>query len=136
MERGPVATCITRARLCTVDMIYKILLVITLLFVPTTMSPESGRVKIVYSYNTTDIDSLNIKVLKNYKIIYDVNRKSYFEFDSIQFNTPISPDDTIHIYIKGYKGTLYCFPFIDTFINTTDISVSYGINFGCTKLRS
>jgi hypothetical protein len=100
-----------------------------------TPSHQTG-VKIVYSYDTVNIDSLRITVAKNDHIIYDQIHTSRSVPDSIILMETITLQDTIELVFGGYKNNHWCFPHIDRFTKSTYVSTSYGFNFDCVKLKT
>lgn len=97
------------------------------------MTSQSTPLKIVYSYNRKDIDSLRITVDGEKYPIYDKVHKLSTEFDSVTINYRGSIH-TATIILRGYKKDLWCIPFIDTMV--PPFRMSYGLNFECIKLIS
>ena len=96
-------------------------------------SSQGNLVKIVYSYNKKDIDSLEIIVNKNGKTIHQKNHTLFTDFDSVRVGYA-KKTDTVDVILRGHKRDLYCFPFIDR-LTYPYYRMSYGLNFECVKLK-
>lgn len=92
-------------------------------------------VRVVYSYDRLQYDSLMVVVQQQNKVIHDKNyRLMYTEIDSTKIIYKGTPKDTFEVIIRGYKKDLYCIPFIDKLIYPF-FRKSYGFgSFECFKL--
>jgi len=107
-----------------------------LLLLLLSVTPLSAQsVRIVYSYNRTQYDSLMIIVQKQNKILHDKNyRLLGVDIDSTPVIARGTPKDTFEVIIRGYTKNLYCIPFIDKLIYP-HFRISYGFGgFDCIKL--
>lgn len=96
----------------------------------------SLNVRIVYSYNKVQYDSVLIIVQHHNKTIHDKNyRLTYAEIDSTHNIARATPNDTFTVIIRGYKKHLYCIPFNDT-LTYPYFRMSYAVNFDCIKVQS
>jgi hypothetical protein len=118
--------------------LYKILLACSLLFYPMQLGDANRYITLVYAYNTSQADSLNIKILHDYNILYDRNHIQRTPFDTVQVNHLVLPTDTIFIWISAYQHNTRCIPLIDSFTGNSYVYIAYGLNFGkpCSKLRT
>lgn len=92
-------------------------------------------VRVVYSYDRLQYDSLMVVVQHRNKTIHDKNyRLTYTEIDSTKIIYNGTPKDTFEVIIRGYKKDLYCIPFIDK-LTYPHFRLSYGfVGFDCIKL--
>lgn len=92
-------------------------------------------VRIVYSYNRVQYDSLMVIVQKQNKVLHDKNYKLFgVDIDSTPIIARATPKDTFEVIIRGYTKDLYCIPFIDK-LTYPHFRISYGFGgFDCIKL--
>ena len=95
---------------------------------------EEKPVRVVYSYRRDKFDSLEIIIEKNGYIIHQHNYRLIVDIDSTVDITHATPTDKIVVVLRGYKADLYCFPFIDPLVYP-NMRISYGLDFGCEKLK-
>lgn len=97
-------------------------------------------IRIVYTYDRKDIDSVEIIINKNEKTIHHKNYRlwdlrSMYAIDSTPTVGYGTSRDTVDVVIRGFKKDLYCFPMLDR-LYFPSFRISYGINFECVKLKS
>jgi hypothetical protein len=95
---------------------------------------QTQSVRVVYSYNRLQYDSLEIIVNKNEKTIYQKNHKLFTDIDSTNIGYATKAD-TVVVILRGYKKNLYCYPHIDR-LQYPYYRISYGLNFECVKLKT
>jgi hypothetical protein len=95
---------------------------------------QTQPVRVVYSYNRLQYDSLEIIVNKNEKTIYQKNHTLLTNFDSINIGYATKADK-VEVILRGYKKDLYCYPLIDR-LRYPYYRMSYGLNFECVKLKT
>ena len=109
-----------------------------LLFLLLFAMPLSAQsVRVVYSYDRLQYDSLLIIVQQQSKTIHDKNyRLTHTNIDSTKTIFMGIPTDTFEVIIRAYKKDLYCIPFIDKLVYPY-FRISYGFTgFECFKLNS
>ncbi len=106
-----------------------------LLFLLLFATPLAAQpVRVVYSYDRLQYDSLMVIVQHKNKTIHDKNyRLTYAEIDSTLNIFKGIPTDTFEVVMRGYKKDLYCVPFVDK-LTYPQFRMSYGLNFECFKL--
>lgn len=93
-------------------------------------------IKVIYSYDRTQHDSLEIIVNKNEKTIHHKNyRLIYNMVDSTPIIQYAKKEDNIEVVLRAYKKHLYCFPYIDK-LTYPYYRISYGLNFECVRLKT
>ena len=124
------------------NMWYKILLACYVMLYPINMdggvTHDTGTIRVVVSYNTNQVDSVNVKVItQHYKILRDINIVQYgIMYDTVEIRRNISPQDSFHVVVSGYTQNFPCFPsVVDTLTGKDNVYIGYGLNFGsqCTR---
>ena len=95
---------------------------------------QTQPVRVVYSYNRLQYDSLEIIVNKNEKTIHQKNYKLFTDIDSTNIGYATKADK-VEVILRGYKKDLYCYPYIDR-LQYPYYRISYGLNFECIKLKT
>jgi hypothetical protein len=95
---------------------------------------QTQSIRVVYSYNRLQYDSLEIIVNKNEKTIYQKNHTLLTNFDSTNVGCATKAD-TVEVILRGYKKNLYCYPHIER-LRYPYYRMSYGLNFECIKLKT
>lgn len=95
---------------------------------------QAHPIRVVYSYNRRQYDSLEIIVNKNEKTIHKKNYKLFTDIDSVYVGTA-NKADKVEVILRAYKKDLWCTPYIDRLIYPY-YRMSYGLNFECIKLNS
>lgn len=110
-------------------MFLKVLLIAVLLQPP-------HPIRIVYAYDPTVYDSLEIIVDKNNKVIHHKNYRLFYDTpDSTQIIEYAGKNDKVEVILRAYKKGLYCFPHIDKLMYPY-YRISYGLNFECVRLKT
>lgn len=100
-----------------------------------TMLQPPSPIRIVYVYDPTVYDSLEIIINKNEKTIHHKNYRLTYEMpDSTRTVGVGTKQDNIEIILRGYKKDLYCYPYVDK-LTHPDFRISYGLNFECVRLK-
>jgi hypothetical protein len=95
---------------------------------------QTQPVRVVYSYNRLQYDSLEIIVNKNEKTIHQKNHKLFTDIDSTNVGYA-TKTDKVEVILRGYKKDLYCYPHIER-LRYPHYRMSYGLNFECVKLKT
>jgi hypothetical protein len=99
-----------------------------------TSTYQGKQIRIVYSYNRKQYDSLEVIVNKNEKTIYQKNHTLFTNFDSTNIGYATKADK-VEVILRGYKKDLYCYPHIER-LQYPYYRMSYGLNFECVKLKT